>query len=55
MNWPRGKYNGRDIVGVSVKVRVYLNRWYWRPRHYEYSWNFHWLCFSVWIEAEYGR
>lgn len=27
MRWPRGRYNGRRIVGVEVKVRINLRWW----------------------------
>lgn len=27
--WPRGRYNGRRIVGVRVTFVVDVLRWYW--------------------------
>lgn len=47
--WPRGKYNGRRIVGASLKVRFNMAHWAWKPR---YAWNFGmlyvgWLCVAV--------
>ena len=36
MGWPRGRYNGARIVGVTVKVKVDILDWSWcwpRP-HY---------------------
>lgn len=53
--WPRGKYNGKRITGVSVKVRFDVSFCYWRPRA---SWNFGmpyfgWLFFIVNIETIY--
>ena len=54
MGWPRGKWNGRRIVGISIKVRLLVNHWYWRPKHYSYMNDLHWGCFSIWIEAEYA-
>ena len=35
MKWPRGKYNGRRIVGFRVNIRVTVDFWSFR-----YSWNF---------------
>jgi hypothetical protein len=29
MKWPRGKYNGRRIVGFEVQVRFDLVSWGW--------------------------
>ncbi len=33
MKWPRGKYNGKKIVGFSIKFEIYLDYWgvefYW--------------------------
>jgi hypothetical protein len=35
MKWPRGRYNGERIVGLSVKVRVDVTRWHlWMPTRY---------------------
>ncbi len=27
MKWPRGKYNGRRIVGVSMKIQIIVDYW----------------------------
>ena len=35
MAWPRGKYNGERILGVSMKVVLNLGYWVIRAR-----WNF---------------
>lgn len=56
IRWPRGKYNGRRIVGFSVKFRVNLTMW--RPLPLM-RWNFGelmaaWLCFVVHCGVEYG-
>jgi hypothetical protein len=57
LKWPRGRYNGKRIAGVEVRVRVNLLNWFWRPR---ISWNFgtpyfHWLCFNNWAEPVYTK
>ena len=37
LRWPRGKYNGRRITGLSVKVRFDVAMFQWKPRA---SWDF---------------
>jgi hypothetical protein len=27
MRWPRGRYNGRRIVGVEIKARIDITKW----------------------------
>jgi len=27
LTWPRGRFNGRRIVGIDVRVRVDITRW----------------------------
>jgi hypothetical protein len=49
MRWPRGKYNGRRIIGLSVECKCYLMHWYWLPHKTKLMSGFHWLCFSVWF------
>ena len=55
MRWPVGRYNGRKIVGCSLKVKIDVTEWRWVPW---YCWNgftkgFHWFCFYSWFEWEY--
>lgn len=54
VKWPRGKYNGRRIVGVCVKFKLDLLKWYWKPiislKHMKYA---HWLCFRFHFETNY--
>ena len=52
MKWPRGKYNGKRIMGAKVEFKVDLELWCWRPR---FGWNggcpyFMWLCFRIGAE-----
>lgn len=55
MKWPRGKYNGLRIVGVSVKVQVDITDWAWIPivewRHFGFV---QVLCFRTWIEFTFA-
>lgn len=53
--WPRGRYNGKRIVGASIEFRFSLQWFTWRPMHPKYSDCFHWLWFYVWIRWEYER
>jgi len=34
MKWPRGKYNGKRMVGVKILFRINLLHWQWRFRGY---------------------
>jgi len=55
MHWPRGKYNGELIVGVSVKVVINVRSWFFRA-----SWNFgapyiHLGFIHIWCSPAYTR
>lgn len=54
MRWPRGRRNGKRIVGFSVKCSVDLSNWLALP-HWElrYAKFVSWLCLSVWFNLEY--
>jgi hypothetical protein len=51
--WPRGRYNGRRIVGVEVKIILDLSYWYWKPIHVKYCGGNHWLCFRTFTQWSY--
>lgn len=54
MNWPRGRYNHKRIVGFNVEFTLNVRRWrLWGP-HYT-SGMIMWMCgpFRIRIEAEY--
>jgi hypothetical protein len=51
--WPRGRYNGRRIVGVEVKIILDLSSWRWKPIHVKYSGGAHWLCFRTFTHWHY--
>ncbi len=54
LRWPRGKYNGRRIVGVSVKVNFRVDGWHWKPDiHYWGVLSCHWLFIWTWWELVY--
>lgn len=49
--WPKGKYNGRYIGGIEIKVKINLLWWEFLPKA---SWDygqpyFHWFCFHLWF------
>lgn len=53
MKWPRGKYNGQRIVGIEVRIKIDILKWWWQlsNRH-------GWLRIfigpvHIWIEANY--
>lgn len=50
MRWPRGRYNGQRIVGVSFKIAIVVTTWRWVPWVGHYCGAFHWLCFRTWTE-----
>lgn len=65
--WPVGRWNGRPVVGFQVKLTVDLWFWQWRPivrPDVDLAWppiyleafgtpKLLWLCFRIFIEAEY--
>ena len=53
MRWPRGRYNGLRIVGVSFKLSIDVTRWYWLPKRVRYCGGLHWLCVRTWTQFEY--
>lgn len=57
VKWPRGKYNGRRIVGIEFKIRLDVTRWYLVPvcggGVWKFSGGFYWLCFMTWTNWNY--
>ena len=53
MKWPRGRYNGQRIVGVSFRVGVDLRFWLWLPSSLRRPTGMHWLCFLAFFEWVY--
>jgi hypothetical protein len=51
--WPRGRYNGRRIVGVELKIIIDLSYWYWKPVQVKYGGGDHWLYFRTFIQWSY--
>jgi hypothetical protein len=51
MKWPRGRFNGQRIVGISFKFEINVREWLWCPvagTCWKYSGGLHWLCFRTW-------
>ena len=48
LRWPRGRYNDRRIVGLSIKFQMAVDTWKWRPLILPDVGGFHWLCFRSW-------
>lgn len=53
MKWPRGKYNGRRIVGIEFKLKLDLTTWRWLPLYLRDCGGLHWLCFRTWTQLNY--
>jgi hypothetical protein len=51
--WPRGRYNGKRIVGASIKFKFSVEYFEWRPKWIKYANCLRWLWFYLWIEWEY--
>ncbi len=52
MKWPRGRYNGRRVIGLSFEIQFDVTAWYWKPIIIRYCGAFHWLCvrtFTKWV------
>jgi hypothetical protein len=48
--WPRGRWNGQPIVGVSFKFKLDLFHWRWLPVWLSWCGGLHWLCVMTWTE-----
>lgn len=53
MKWPRGRYNGKRIVGIEFKFVLDVTSWKWLPTIGHGFGMFHWLCFRSWTNAAY--
>jgi hypothetical protein len=53
MRWPRGRYNGRRVVGVRVAVSIDVTVWLWRPVVGQWVGALHWFCLRSWWGFEY--
>lgn len=54
MRFPKGKYNGRPVTGIEIKLKTDLAWWCFVPKFgYKFNKSLHWLCFHVWIRWSY--
>lgn len=55
MKWPRGKYNGRRIVGIHFQAILNVTTWRWVPSFaaWEFAGGIHWLCILTWTNWKY--
>lgn len=54
MKWPRGKYNGQRIVGITFKVQIDITCWEWWPVFiWRHCGGVHWLCVRTWTGWTY--
>ncbi len=53
MKWPRGKYNGRRIMGIDFHIKIQCEDWFWLPLRVKYCGGLHWLCFMTWTQFVY--
>lgn len=53
MKWPRGKYNGRRIVGIDFHIVIDVTDWRWLPVIGHHVGMFHWLFWRSWTQAAY--
>lgn len=57
LRWPRGKWNGRRIVGIDLAFKIDIRRCYLIP-HWQGWWHsgsIHWLWFRTWINWNYEQ
>lgn len=54
ISWPKGRYNGLRIIGITFKAIIDVTTWrlipLWPNR---YGSCLHWLCVMIWIGWEY--
>ena len=53
ITWPRGKYNGRKIVGFYFTFCFRFTMFYIIPKRIKYSSAIMWLWFRISLEAVY--
>ena len=53
MKWPRGRYNGRRIVGIEFYIVIDVTDWRWIPVIGHHVGMFHWLFWRSWTQAAY--
>jgi len=51
--WPRGRYNGKRIMGASIKCAFDMEYFSWAPRWIKHANCFSWLWVYIWIQWEY--
>lgn len=54
MKWPRGRYNGMRILGISIKMKIDVTLWgfdiYWKHQK-----SIHIGCLHIWFGFYYGK
>ena len=53
MNWLRGKYNGRAITGLELKIVIDLSSWRLWPIWLPDVGGLHWLCLRTFWQPCY--
>lgn len=53
MKWPRGRYNGRRIVGIEFYIVIDVTDWRWIPVIGHHVGMFHWLFWRSWTNPAY--
>ena len=53
MKWPRGRYNGKRIVGIRFAIEIDITHWEWWPRCVRFAHSVCWLCAIVRLQWEY--
>ncbi len=53
IKWLRGRWNGRLIMGASIKFKFSIEHFDWLPQWIRYANCFRWLWFYLWIHFEY--
>lgn len=51
--WPRGRWNGAPITGVSLWIRFDVTKWRWLPLYIWSCGGLHWLCVMTWHGWEF--
>ena len=53
MRWPKGRYNGRRIIGIEFKIAIDITDWRWLPVIGHHAGMFHWLFWRSWTGWTY--
>ena len=53
MRWPHGRYNGRRIVGIAIRMEIDILTWWWGVRCQHGTLAIFMGPVHIWVDANY--